>query len=137
MKNFKHILILFMLLNATLGFAQEGCDLAIPAGIWTGETSLKTEGTATKSQNFSVDGNTISISDFTAGFFDHYGYSGPGASIEIECDGSVVPTSVDSGSVGNVEITSGQLSEDNERLTLYWSIPSNKINHSTTFTYGS
>ena len=130
-----------MLLNASLGFAQEGCDLAIPAGTWTGETSLKregkTEGTATKSQNFSVDGNTISISDFTAGFFDHYGYSGPGASIEIECDGSVVPTSVDSGSVGSVEITSGQLSEDREQLILYWSIPSNKINETTTFTFGS
>jgi hypothetical protein len=107
----------------------QNCELNIPGGNWQGTTT-----NTSSSVQVSVQANTVEISDFTAGLFTKYGYSGQSITIEFDCDGDLIAKQITS-QFGAIDLASGEWNIDEKIIIINWSIITNKIDETTTLTY--
>jgi hypothetical protein len=74
---------------------------------------------------------SIRISDFSGGFFDHFGYGfDHPVELNMDCSGAINSTRLMT-DFGECLIEGGLWNEDNQQLTLEWSLPFNKIKEVT------
>jgi len=130
------LVFLFASMSAYTANAQT-CTNDLPTGTYSGETT-QGQGGLYGNDNVTVtkNGNTYTISDVSAGFIDeievlNQDYS---ISIEINCDGSVVPVTRTS-TVGPIKILSGNWNESTKTLTYDWTIETSGISETTKLTY--
>jgi len=129
---YSFVIIMF---NITTIWAQD-CDLEIPSGSWSGETTIGVGGVH-GSDNVTVtpNGNSVQISDFSAGLFDELGDDGDfGQNLSFNCEGELNSKSISS-IYGNIELTSGSWNETNKTITIHWSVPKSLITETTILTF--
>ena len=124
--------------NANYGrpIYNQDCELAISTGSWSGETTQGVGGHyASSNVSVDVDGLSIAISDFSAGFFKKLGHTEDySRTLTFDCDGNLESQDF-STKFGPTTITSGSWNENDQTITIHWSIPGNGINETTVLTH--
>lgn len=75
------------------------------------------------------------VSDISTGFFTSLGYSGDNKIVfELNCESEIVPSTTQT-KFGDLKVLSGNWSEDDQQITISWSVPSSDLDFQTTLIY--